>query len=471
MTPRTLHRTLFLLSAAQLVAAQIKILTPRSLALQFPKGHIEGSTATFGAPFYGDSVLGKLSWANSKGLAHCTDKDYKLDGLKSKPHGKLINIVMVRRGRCSFTRKVKIASEKGAHAVIIVDREDSKLTAADMHRIIVADDGFGDKIRIPSILISKEEGAKLIQATQLSQVIVELVWNIPTDHVVEMDLWMSTGSRASQRFLKEFAPKRKVLNEVLRFRPHYVVFGTTSKDYNELCMSSDGEYCTEDPDGSGSLTGKDVLMEDIRQLCIHETTKVPRSSLKDLAEGKGLVEYAGPYWDYVEKFGDTCKLTTNDKASRFGTECSEKLMRAVGIDVDKVVDCMINTQNEKLKQQKENPAWSPRALRINGWRYNGMMSADLVTRAICAGFIKKPDECKTLLKPRDPKVKYVPQPPTGMSAGTFFIALLLIGCFMAAALLLYRRSFKTHMHGRVREEVMLEVQAQMASYTRMSGNS
>ena len=51
---------------------------------------------------------------------------------------RLINIVIVRRGNCSFTtkaasfvqfvhastRQVKIAQAKGAHAVIIVDRED-----------------------------------------------------------------------------------------------------------------------------------------------------------------------------------------------------------------------------------------------------------------------------------------------------------------------------------------------------------
>ena len=32
-------------------------------------------------------------------------------------------------------------------------------------------------------------------------------------------------------------------------------------------------------------------------------------------------------------------------------------------------------------------AWSPRAIRINGWRYSGMLEADLVARAVCSGFI------------------------------------------------------------------------------------
>jgi len=472
-----IHRTVFLLSAVQQAVAQIKVLTPESLVKQFKdtKGHIEGSTATFGAPFYGDRVLGRVVWAPSNGEKHCTHKDYKIPELESTVRGDsgsgaLINIVMVRRGYCSFSRKVKIAYEKGAHAVIIVDREDSSLTKDDIHRIIVGDDGYGDKVRIPSILISKEEGAQLIEATKMSEVVVELSWNIPTNHVVEIDLWMSTGSIASQKFMKEFAPKRRVLNEVLRFRPHYVVFGINNTDYNDMCSSSDGHYCAEDPDGSGTVTGKDVLLEDITQLCIHEITKVPRTSLKDLIAGKQLVEYAAKYWDYVEKFGDTCKLTAKDKENRFGAHCSEKLMRSLGIDVGKVTDCILRSKDEKLQYMKENPAWSPRALRINGWRYSGMMSADLVTRAICSGFIKKPDECKTLYKKRDPKVEYVPQRPSGISFGNAVIALLLIGVLMAAALMLYKRSFKARVHSTVREEVMLEVQAQMSSYTKMTAD-
>ena len=43
-----------------------------------------------------------------------------------------------------------MAQAKGAHAVIIVDREDSPLTAEKLADIIVADDGFGSNVYIPS---------------------------------------------------------------------------------------------------------------------------------------------------------------------------------------------------------------------------------------------------------------------------------------------------------------------------------
>jgi len=94
-------------------AAQIRVLSPKWVAETFPQalGKIEGSTATFGAPFYGDSVLGKLVWAESaEGTHHCRDEDYDVpqDLAVSSMNGEgnhrqLITILIVRRGDCAFT--------------------------------------------------------------------------------------------------------------------------------------------------------------------------------------------------------------------------------------------------------------------------------------------------------------------------------------------------------------------------------
>lgn len=35
------------------------------------------------------------------------------------------------------------------------------------------------------------------------QVVVEMAWDIPTDKVVTMDMWMSSASMASNKFLKD----------------------------------------------------------------------------------------------------------------------------------------------------------------------------------------------------------------------------------------------------------------------------
>jgi hypothetical protein len=438
-------------------------------------GRIQGSTATFGAPYFGDRVLGMVHYGpgQSGQAPHCTVDDYEKDFCSEESSGKegetkLINVLLLRRGGCSFVTKVKIAQQKCAHAVIIVDKESSNLTDADMRNIIVADDGYGDKIRIPSVLISKEKGQKLIDEVQRGgEVVAELAWDIPTGKTVNVDMWISSASRESLRFLKEFAPKRRVLNSVISFTPHYAVFGMESGSpgiFNDLCWSTEGKYCAEDPDGAGPITGRHVLEEDLRQLCIHEIYK------KVSAEGK--VDYSPQFWDYIEKFGDKCTLD-GEGGNQFGEACSLAVMREANIDVNRIGSCLSETKDKKLQEQREHPAWSPRAVRINGWRYTGMLEPELVTRAICSGFIKAPQECSDLLAARDPLVPY--QPGAAMVGGggvTFgelmgWLFLTLVLAF--GALLVYKRYLKKEMRITLREEVMLEVRNAMGEYRQMQG--
>jgi hypothetical protein len=452
-------------------------MTPDWLVDQFPKTHgkIMGSTATFGAPFYGDRILGSLAWGDSKhGEFHCTEKDYDIPPLQvRRTHGgynevELINVVIVRRGKCSFVTKARIAAKKGAHAVIIVDTEDSKRTGQELQeQIIIGDDGYGEQIHIPSLLISNQEGEKLINAAGAARVVVELAWDVPQNHVVNMDMWMSSGSKQSASFLKQFSTKRKALNEVMKFTPHYVVFGMESQGphiYNNLCLDKSAQLCTEDPDDSGPVTGKDVLEEDARQLCIHELTK-------DQSGGSGLlrVEYAEKFWNYVEQLPERCPLNGDSAETRFGQICSSRLMADVGLDADKVADCVLRTQYTKLKHERENTAWSPRALRINGWRYNGALDAELVTRAVCSGFTEQPGECSNLLAPRNP---FMPasykNPPGGVSVAAFIAMISIVTGLALSTVCLYKRSMKNQVKRSIQEEVMLEVQSQMSEYQKMT---
>merc|ERR1712151_230701 len=111
---------------------------------------------------------------------------------------------------------------------------------------------------------------------------------------------------------------------------------------------------------------------------------------------------------------------------------------------------MTTTTDVKLKDEREHIAWSPRALRINGWRYSGTLDTDLVTRAICAGFVKQPQACKDLVEPIDPFQNRGPTPappPGGVGVGSLAIALVLVAVLTLAALILYKRSLTRHIHG------------------------
>eukprot|EP00434_Breviolum_minutum_P022870 symbB.v1.2.020179.t1/scaffold1684.1/size105940/2 len=159
-------RLLILWLKLQSAVCQIRILAPPLVARNFKASHgrIFGSTSTFGAPFYGDLVYGRLVYGIPRKENHCTEEDYDVpEPEEYTPEGKsykevrLINIILVERGTCSFVTKVK------AHAVIIVDTQGSKRTARDIQNIIVADDGYGSTVDIPSVLISREAHRENLQ--------------------------------------------------------------------------------------------------------------------------------------------------------------------------------------------------------------------------------------------------------------------------------------------------------------------
>jgi len=229
-----------------------------------------------------------------------------------------------------------------------------------------------------------------------------------------------------------------------------------------MCSDTSVEYCAEAPDAGGIVTGKAVLEEDVRQLCIHEMTKVQRTSLDDLKAGKDMVEYAEKYWEYVEKFADECPLIGDEPLHRFGQQCAERLLKTVGLDVARVQECVSQTKERKLKEERDNTAWSPRALRINGWRYSGMMDADLVTRAICSGFISQPSECLDLQAP----VRVAVGSVVGVSIQTFMGSLLALLFFGLSMFRFYKTSLQKSITTDVREQVFLEVQSHMAQYSK-----
>jgi hypothetical protein len=395
--------------------------------------------------------------------------------------------MIVERGGCSFSTKVKIAAEKGAHAVIIVDKQESKFTRRQMKNVIVAEDSYEDDIHIPSIFVCRDDGMQLVNAykrqanaAQPSPLVVELAWNIPRARVVTVDQWMSSASGESLKFLKQFAPRRKVLNQVIKFQPHFTVFsmgqGGSPQTINRMCSDSSGRYCAEDPDGDGPVSGKDVLEEDLRQLCLHTKTRVAGRTNDIIMAGDAKPEYAEQYWAYIEKFAERCSIDeVANPATQFGPDCSYALMAEVGVSESQIAEireCSNLARNTlELEKQKNHTAWSPRALRINGWRYSGILDAELVCSAICAGFSKEPEEC-VQVKARDRVASRPFQPLTFRKAGGvgFFTMLgwiLATGAVIGAAFFLYRQYLKREMRFTIREEVMLEVETQMGEYGRL----
>jgi len=167
---------------------------------------------------------------------------------------------------------------------------------------------------------------------------------------------------------------------------------------NHNCLSS-GRYCPVSPREAlpfdlVKATGRQVLEESLRQKCIMLSERSVKSA-KQTQEN---------FFNYIESYRSACN--TLDKYSK--QFCSYETMRSVGIDGEKVFECVENSfetagdrssDNVLLKADQElveqlgvymNPSMT-----VNNVTYRGYLDGHDLFLTICQTFVSpKPQACK-----------------------------------------------------------------------------
>lgn len=359
------------------VLADISVTFPQSLSQQFidryPSGIIPSSMGNFGNPPYGTSLTGHLIVLDSEYSNACSElPPLKTEEIYYKP------IVLVQRGECAYVVKVRNAQTIGAHAVIIINENDD-----DPNSTIMTDNGQGGNLEIPAFLIRKSDGNLLInyKATHDEEIAMHLSFDIiALGDTVNFTIWTQSSSASGMTLLSDLSKKIRKM-EGLLFTPHFFVWNCGFCEENNYvnvqteCISG-GRYCSYDPDGVGKIEGRDVVMEDLRQLCVFQVYK---GSFKI-------------WMKYIESFFETC-------FNVFTKECSEKAMKRFGISTSKVQECIDKSimgkdiliddnavmYNEKIAWEGERIPFNP-AIVINSQLYRGDLEADSVINAICMSY-------------------------------------------------------------------------------------
>ena len=202
-------------------------------------------------------------------------------------------ILMVDRGDCTFVSKVRRAQQAGASAVLIADNvctcgyfntSPQECTMdpglqCEQNEPIMADDGSGNDVSIPSFLLFKQDAdaIKTVLKDQNGIVQVKLQWGIPApDDRVEWELWSNPVEVVSKNFQKTFYPDVGALGASQQFTPHFYIFDgvqngchSNAANCGSLCVNQ-GRYCAVDPDSDleRGISGGDVVVESLRRLCI-----------------------------------------------------------------------------------------------------------------------------------------------------------------------------------------------------------
>ena len=404
---------------------------------------------------------------------------------------------------CVFlSNQVRNAQRSGAAGVIIADNtclcSDADCTSdsqCESTEPIMADDGSGSDISIPSFLMFKSDADQVKKELKDDHPVqLEMSWSLPSpDDRVEYDLWTVPTDTVSTNFLKNFKTIAKALGERAYFTPHmYIYDGVRThclgNDGESVCYNlctNNGRYCATDPDNDldKGISGQDVVKESLRRICIWQY----------YGEQDGIGE---KWWDYVGEFIERCQ----SQDYFMNEECVKDCYKHVGIDEELIRNCMLDSggltndgPNSKLDleiaaQTKRGIVVLPTAF-VNTAAIRGQLSSANVFSAICAGYSDgtKPQVCDKCASCTDPvaciKKGSCPSGRTsvqteGVSTHFFAMSMLFVIAFFGGLAAWHYNKTKEDMRDQVRgilaEYMPLEDQDDGASpmdFARKGGTS
>nr|CAN79862.1 hypothetical protein VITISV_021998 [Vitis vinifera] len=380
----------------------LTVVSPESI-----KGTHDSAIGNFGIPQYGGSMAGTVVYPkeNTKG---CKGFDEYGISFKSKI-GALPTFVVVDRGDCFFALKVWNAQNAGASAVLVADNIEEPLITMDSPEEDGSSSKYIENITIPSALIEKSFGEKLKKAITSGEMVnVNLDWREAVPHPddrVEYELWTNSNDECGVKcdmlmeFVKDFKGAAQILEKggFTQFTPHYITWYcpqafTVSKQCKSQCINH-GRYCAPDPeqDFSKGYEGKDVVLENLRQLCVF---RVANESKRPWV-----------WWDYVTDFQIRCPM----RKKKYNKECAETVIASLGLDSKKIEKCMgdpnADSDNPLLKEEQDAQVGKGTrgdvtilpTLVVNNRQYRvaGKLEKGAVLKAICSGFEEttEPDVC------------------------------------------------------------------------------
>jgi hypothetical protein len=298
--------------------------------------------------------------------------------LNGDPDMDISPFVLAERGGCSFVTKARNIQNWRGKVAVIIDR-----TENDPESTIMIDDGSGSDISIATILISQKDGDKLKKfyledTTRYVHLGIEFKINA-FDNRVEYDIFYSLSDFQGLSLISAFKSSNQRLGKKVLFTPH--IYTTYDLPYfKEQDCISNGKYCMPVQDISITNTGKELIEEGLRQICIY-----------NLTIGKNNAQ---SYWDYIDAVQQECP-------GAYSVKCSNKLISKVKVNIKSVEECFnksfsngVNTilEMEHTIYLNASVQYIP-AVIVNNITLRGRLENKYIFQTICNGFDVLPVEC------------------------------------------------------------------------------
>ena len=252
------------------ITSKLSIWEPKSLKSIYAHTEFRYTVMDFGSVPYGHSIYGTVFKATPYDA--CTElKPLEWD----KNYGTLI--VLLNRGGCNFSDKVLNAQKIGAGFVLIADNTDE-----DVHRIFPIERTKEqlDKVRIPSVLISKQEAENILKALSASEhkphdtneTLVELAihFDLTKSHDrSHMKIIVAVDDYRCYDLLLNFEPYRKLFARNIDYQLHFKLFFNSKQFFeDDDCIGPpEAHYCVSKSFGNSK---KNLALPDetLKQLCL-----------------------------------------------------------------------------------------------------------------------------------------------------------------------------------------------------------
>lgn len=183
---------------------------------------------------------------------------------------RLIYLVTHDPAKCSFVQVTRNIERHGGSMAIIIDEKEKD----DITKVTMSDDGTGAGIRIPAMLISKDDGQKMIdwiihaspggqkEATLKASFLTEFF----EDGHVMVNYWYTTGDDRSLDFIRDVSKYIEKLSDIITWTPRLVTWACPHCDdtFKKQNCVSDGKYCAMMHDDNLKISGNQLIMEGLR---------------------------------------------------------------------------------------------------------------------------------------------------------------------------------------------------------------
>jgi len=392
----------------------------------------------------------------------CTKSPNIILDPEGDPDNDFSPIVLVDRGNCSFVRKARNVQELGGALTLIVDSRDD----SDPTSVIMIDDGTGANIAIPTVMISKEDGARIKSAIKRTEennkrqgvrkefvvMIVDFEINKPDDRV-EYDIWYTSGDSKAMDFIRNMHKYNKRLGKNAQVTPHMMVqtcLWCSTSEIERNCISTSGAVYCAPPVRTSNLQGNEALRQGLQEYCVYDIYKDSTNS-DDLEK----------WWKYMDEVYPC-------QATRYSSSCTGKALNEAQIDTNRLQTCLLREadilNNEHKLMQYSGIQYNP-AIVINQHVYRGALDAENVFKSICAGFNVTPAVCYEDYDPEQGKRKET----SSGGIGTWTIIGLIIMLIVINGLLIY--CYRRYTRREMKDEMQLQISSMISQYFALTDNN